>query len=109
MQDIKTDFYDEFLKHPEVADKNNSHNIEFKESIILGIALSINNVGLGIGVSIIGLNPYLSSILSIIFSLIFIQAGFYIGDSFLSSLFKRYATLISGIIIVFLGFYTLFH
>lgn len=105
----KLDFYDEILKHPELADKDNSHNIEFKESIILGIALSLNNIGLGVGASIIGLNLYLTSLLSIVFSMIFIQAGYYIGESIFSSIFKKYAGLISGIIILFLGLYMLFH
>lgn len=105
----KIEFYDEILKHPEIADKDHSNTIEFKESVILGIALSLNNIGLGIGVSIIGLNIYLSSILSMVFSLIFIQAGFVIGDSLFSSLFEKYAALVSGLIILFLGMYSLFH
>lgn len=105
----KIDFYDEILNHPEIIDKDKSNIIEFKESLILGIALSLNNFGLGIGASIIGLNIYLTSLLSIIFSLIFIQAGFYIGHKYLSKIFENYATLISGIIIFLLGLYSLIH
>lgn len=105
----KIDFCDEILKHPELADKDNSHNIEFRESIILGFVLSLNNMGLGIGASIIGLNIYVCSIFSMIFSLIFIQAGFYIGDSLFSELFSKYATLISSAVIISLGIYTLLH
>ena len=40
--------YNEMIKHPEAVDKNNSKTIEFKEAIILGIILCINNIGLGI-------------------------------------------------------------
>lgn len=105
----KIDFYDEILNHPEIIDKDKSNIIEFKESLILGIALSLNNFGLGIGASIIGLNIYLTSLLSIIFSLIFIQAGFYIGHKYFSKIFENYATLISGIIILLLGLYSLVH
>lgn len=105
---LKIDYYDDILKHPELADKDNSSSIDIKESIILGIALSLNNIGLGIGASIIGLNIYISSFLSIIFSLIFVQIGFHIGSAYFSNIFEKYAEPISGIIIIVLGFYELF-
>lgn len=105
----KIDLYDEILMHPELIDKDNSSTIDSKEALILGVALSLNNIGLGIGVSIIGLNIYLLSTLSIFFSLFFIQAGFYIGDSIFSKLLEKYASLISGCIILFLGIYSIFH
>ena len=105
---LRIDYYDDILKHPELADKDSSNSIDIKESIILGIALSLNNIGLGIGASIIGLNIYISSLLSIIFSLIFVQIGFHIGSAYFSNMFEKYAEPISGIIIIILGFYELF-
>jgi putative sporulation protein YtaF len=103
----KIDIYDEFLRHPEIADANNSSTIELKESIIIGIALSMNNFGLGIGASIIGLNIIVCTLLSFIFSMVFIQSGYQIGDSIISKFIRMYAEPISGLIIIFLGIYTL--
>jgi putative sporulation protein YtaF len=103
----KIDIYDEFLRHPEIVDANNSSTIDLKESIILGIALSMNNFGLGIGASIIGLNIILCTILSFVFSMAFIQFGYQIGDSILSKFIRTYAEPISGLIIIFLGIYTI--
>lgn len=101
------DSYDEILHHPELADKDKSSTIEYKEALILGIALSLNNMGLGIGVSLIGLNPFISSILSALFSLFFIQAGLLIGKKFFSALFQDFSSIISIAIILGLAIYTL--
>lgn len=104
----KDDLYDKVLRNPEIADKNNSKNIEIKESIFLGIALSINNLGLGIGASITGLNPYITSFISVIFSMIFIKLGCSLGNSVFSKILSKYGEIISGIIIIALAIYELF-
>ena len=46
------------LKKPETADTDNSKDIDFKEATLLGIALSINNIGGGLSSGIIGLNSF---------------------------------------------------
>lgn len=99
---------EELLINPEKADKDNSGNIDLKESLFLGFALALNNMGLGIGASIAGLSITLTSIFTFVFNLTAIPLGYAIGKKFLSSFLESKANLISGIIIIFLGLYELF-
>ncbi len=93
------------LDNPEKADKDNSSTIDVKESIILALALSINNVGLGIGASITGLNILLTSILTFVLSFLMITFGCYLGSYYFSKLFSKRATIVSGVIIITLGIF----
>ena len=99
--------YENALRNPELIDKNASKTIELKEAIILGLVLCLNNIGLGIGASITGLNLYLTSIASGLFSLVFIPIGYYIGAKLLSDRFSEYSEVISIIMIIGLGIYEL--
>lgn len=100
--------YNEIIKHPEAVDKNNSKTIDFKEAIILGLILCINNIGLGIGASISGLNIYITSLSSLIFSILFVKSGCYFGSIVSSSKLANYSEYISAFIIILLGIYELF-
>ncbi|MBZ9633566.1 sporulation membrane protein YtaF [Clostridium sp. FP1] len=100
--------YENTLINPEIIDTNNSKTIDFKEAIILGIVLCLNNIGLGIGASITGLNIFMTSISSLIFSLAFIPIGYYIGEKVISDKLSRYSEIISICIIMILGVYELF-
>lgn len=104
----KISYYNEMIEHPDVVDKDNSKTIEFKEALILGFILCINNIGLGIGASITGLNIYLTSLSSLIFSILFIKVGYYYGSKLLSSKLANYSESISACIIILLGVYELF-
>lgn len=100
--------YKNALRNPEIIDTNGSKTIEFKEAVILGIVLCLNNIGLGIGASISGLNIFMTSISSLIFSLVFIPIGYYIGAKVISDKLSRYSEIISICIILILGIYELF-
>lgn len=100
--------YNEMLEHPEIVDKNNSKTIDFKEAIILGFILSINNIGLGLGASLSGMNIFLTSFTSLIFSILFIKFGYYIGEKVFSSKFADCADKISAYMIILLGILELF-
>jgi len=100
--------YEDALRNPEIIDINDSKTIDFKEAIILGIVLCLNNIGLGIGASITGLNIFMTSISSLIFSLVFIPIGYCIGEKVVSDKLSRYSEIISIFIILILGIYELF-
>ncbi|MBZ9686909.1 sporulation membrane protein YtaF [Clostridium estertheticum] len=104
----KVHHYNEIINHPEAIDKNNSNTIEFKEAIVLGIILCINNIGLGIGASISGLNIYITSLSSLIFSILFIKLGYYFGSIVTSGKLAKYSEIISACVIILLGIYELF-
>lgn len=99
---------EELLTSPEKADTDNSGKIDLRESIFLGFALALNNMGLGIGASITGLSITLTSILTFVFSLTAIPLGYVLGKRLLSSILENKANLISGIIIILLGLYEMF-
>ena len=99
---------DDVLENPEKVDKDNSSSIDAKESVTLAFALTINNVGLGIGASITGLNIVITSSLTFIFSLSMIMIGYVLGSYCLSKVFSKKATIISGLIIIALGIYEMF-
>lgn len=102
---IKSIRSDDILENPEKADIDNSSNIDAKESVTLAFALTINNVGLGIGASITGLNIVVTSSLTFIFSLLMIMIGCILGSYYLSKIFSKRATIVSGLIIIILGIY----
>jgi putative Mn2+ efflux pump MntP len=89
----------------EEKDKNNNKRIEFREALILGVALSINNMGLGIGASISGLSVIPTAACSFVFSLAFMFAGNFLGNSCFSKYFGKFAELVSGSIIIMLGIF----
>ena len=67
--------YLDLLEHPENADTDQSGTIDVKECITLAFALTINNIGLGIGASITGLNILLNTLLTFFFNLFAILLG----------------------------------
>lgn len=109
-RDISLEYrrYGQILHDPDIIDINRSKLIEFSETITLGTVLCLNNIGLGIGASITGLNIYFTSIASLILSLVFIPMGQYIGEEIISKKLSNYAEVISAFIIIILGFYELF-
>ena len=96
------------LENPEVADKDKSGNIDFKESLALSLALALNNFGLGIGASISGLNIAFTTISTFIISLIFISLGFYLSKTIKSKKITKNSNLIAGIIIIILSLFIIF-
>ena len=95
--------YNNALKKPEVIDLNNNFNIEFKEALMLGFVLCINNIGLGLSASFMGLNIYITSVLSLLFCSAFIVLGNYLGKLFSKEKFSIYAELFSSIIMILIG------
>ncbi|XZI55448.1 sporulation membrane protein YtaF [Clostridium perfringens] len=96
------------LENPEVADKDKSGNIDFKESLALSLALALNNFGLGIGASISGLNIAFTTISTFIISLIFISLGFYLSKTIKNKNISKNSNLIAGIIIIILSLFIIF-
>lgn len=91
------------IENPEEADINKSKDIDFKEATLLGIALSINNVGGSFSAGMIGLNSWLIGIFSAAVSFIALWAG-----NYLSSLSRKFRLasregFLSGIILILIA------
>lgn len=98
----KTGIMDIFSK-PEDADMDKSKHIDFKEATLLGIALSINNIGGGLSAGMIGLNSFMVGLLSAVISFLALWAGNYIAAFFIKWNLDRKATFAAGIVLIAIG------
>lgn len=96
-----------FLR-PETADSDDSKHIDFKEATLLGVALSINNVGGGMSAGMLGLDPFLIGALSAALSFLALWAGNYVAEFFARWKGARKMTTIAGILLIALGIHQIF-
>lgn len=90
---------------PITYDLDNSKIIDPRESIFLGLALSLDSFCIGIGGSIIGINYFLFPFFTSIFQTFFLNFGNFLGRKIykLGKLPNNIWSIISGIILVFIG------
>lgn len=95
----------QIIRDPISSDFNNSNQIEAKEALYLGIALSIDSIGIGIGSSIMGLSPFIFPILVASFQLFFLSFGSYLGKRIkdISNIPENIWGIVSGILLIFVG------
>jgi putative Mn2+ efflux pump MntP len=96
------------LEYPEKADKDNSQHIDIKEAVPLALALTVNNIGIGIGASAAGLDIFFTSAATFFFSMLTIMAGYLTGLKYFSKILNKKAAVISAFIIIFLGIFEIF-
>ncbi|MED5020286.1 sporulation membrane protein YtaF [Paenibacillus chibensis] len=93
----------DILKNPEAADFNKSQTVDFKESIILGIALSINNLAGGFDAGITHINIWETSIFSGVFSYLCIGICSLLGRKIAGERLGKGASWVAGIILIAIG------
>ena len=91
------------LLNPRNADMDDSKHIDFKEATLLGIALSINNIGGGMSAGLIGLNSFWVGLLSALLSFIALWAGNYISEFFIKWRISSKATFAAGLLLIVIG------
>ena len=91
------------LLQPQRADVDRSKHIDFKEGTVLGIALSINNIGGGVSGGILGVNPFLVAFLSALLSFIALWAGNYIAELFVERNVTEKAAIVGGVLLIAIG------
>lgn len=86
-------------------DIDNSNSIDNKEAILLGVALSIDSICVGIGCGIIGINDLILPLLIATFQLFFLNCGNFIANRFIKKIKipEQYLSICSGIILIFVG------
>ncbi len=96
------------LDNPVGADTNFSRRIELKESWMLAIALSLNNVINGVAAGMLRMNPVLTTLFVMLFSVLTLSAGltagYQLGKRWLGSL----SGVVSGLLLVALGLYEIY-
>ena len=101
--DRNSNWISNIWESPEKADIDCSKDIDFKEATLLGIALSINNIGGGLGAGIIGLNSVYVGIVSAIISFLALWVGNYMSAFFEKWNLGNKATTIAGIFMILIG------
>ena len=94
------------IKDPISSDIDSSNEIDLKEALFLGIALSLDSVSIGFGASAIGINSLFFPLLISIFQILFLNVGRIVGKNInnISSLPNNIWNIISGILLICIGF-----
>lgn len=95
----------QIIRDPSYSDLNKSNKIEGKEALYLGMALSLDSIGIGIGSSIIGLNSFVFPMLVAIFQLFFLSFGSCLGKKIkdISNIPENIWSIVSGVLLIFIG------
>ncbi|WP_416199045.1 MAG: sporulation membrane protein YtaF [Sporanaerobacter sp.] len=84
------------------ADMNKSGDIDLKEAFYLGMALSLDALGIGFGSALGNINYIQVLVLSFVFNMAIILIGLFLGEKFVSKS-KMEFSWISGLILILLA------
>ena len=86
-------------------DTDHSNDIDKKEAILLGLALSIDSFCVGIGCGIIGIDDLLFPILVASFQLLFLNCGNFVAKKIIQriDISENILSIFAGIILIFVG------
>ena len=95
----------QIIRDPIFSDLDKSKYIDMRESIYLGIALSLDSLCIGIGSTIIGISSFYFPLLVAVFQLIFLSFGIFLGKKIVSvsKLPNNIWNIISGTILICIG------
>lgn len=82
--------------------------LSLKATVLLGISLSCNNIGIGIGASLGGISFLSTAVITFFTSIFFLSAGNRLGESSFFRISETGAELLSGITLILLGLCNLF-
>lgn len=91
------------LKKPMEADLDKSGTISIIEAFLLGLALSLDAFGAGIGAALIDLPPILFSLIVTFSSAFFVIAGLNIGRLFRNLWWFNKFSFLSGVVLIVIG------
>ncbi|NMB40347.1 MAG: sporulation membrane protein YtaF [Firmicutes bacterium] len=90
------------IREPENADVDRSGDIDYKEALLLGVALNIDVAGAGLGAGIAGYSFLLIPLVTTALFLAF-YGGLFIGKKFTTGFLGKKGYILPGIMLVFLG------
>lgn len=95
----------QIIRNPNYSDLDNSNIIDSKEALYLGIALSLDSFGVGIGSGVLGLNFIIFPIIVSLFQLIFLSLGSFWGKKIrnISKMPENIWSLLSGFLLILIG------
>src|SRR5207302_9253966 len=95
--------FQSILSNPTRADRDSSLNIDFGEATLLGIALSINNIGGGIGAGLALLSPFWTAAASAVISFAVLWLGAGAGRALGTRAAGRRVDRAAGILLIVVG------
>lgn len=95
------------LNKPMEADFNRSGNINSMEALFLGLALSLDSFGAGVGAALIDLPPILFSIIITISCTFFVIVGIKIGKLLTHVEWMKHLSILPGIALIIIGIFRL--
>ncbi|MFC6332583.1 MntP/YtaF family protein [Paenibacillus septentrionalis] len=94
----------QILRKPQTADFDASGNISSSEALMLGIALSLDAFGAGLGAAMLGLHAIYTPLTIALCSAIFLVAGTMLGRKLSHLPFIHYLSGLPGLLLILLGF-----
>ena len=91
------------LQQPVLADRDSSGYIDLKESLLLSMALMLNNIPNGVGAGLLGLSTWLTTLMVGVLSVVTFWVGIGLGRSLGVRWLGRHAGTISGLLLVVIG------
>jgi len=92
------------LRDPSRVDLDISGSIDTKEAVLLGIALAIDSLAVGVAVALSSISLILFTLLLVsIINIIFLLTGVAVGRKYIAHKFKEKAALLPGCILIVLG------
>ncbi|MBO9130603.1 sporulation membrane protein YtaF [Bacillus sp. 165] len=93
----------QILRKPTMADFDKSGTISGIEALLLGLALSLDSFGAGIGASMLGYSPLIMAALVAVMSSVFLAAGMKAGQLFSHSAWLQKLTFLPGVLLIMIG------
>ncbi|WP_449537214.1 sporulation membrane protein YtaF [Ferdinandcohnia sp. Marseille-Q9671] len=91
------------LKKPMVADFDKSGTITGLEAFMLGLALSLDAFGAGIGAALLGLSPWGMAVLVAVMSSLFVYTGMKSGAVFSKKKWVQRFSFLPGVLLILIG------
>lgn len=91
------------LRKPMVADFDKSGTITGIEAFMLGLALSLDAFGAGVGAALLGYSPWLMAIFVAVMSSLFVTLGIYSGRTFSDNKWIQKFSFLPGVMLIVIG------
>ncbi|MDD4801556.1 MAG: sporulation membrane protein YtaF [Syntrophomonas sp.] len=95
----------QILKEPSAADFDQSGEIGTQEAFFLGLALAMDALGAGIGIAMAGYNIFFTALSVGVLKFLLVKSGLIIGQRVKNESWQHFASLLTGLIFIFLGIY----